>query len=457
MRFKALFGPALLVAGCAFGTAAYAQNCSIKLQATVDMLMLDPLRPMVPVTINGVPKLLLLDTGGFTTQLTRETAKELGMKTREGRIELRDVSGNVSRDYVTADTFTLGQLTALNQRLLVSPSSLGASDGILSSDMMLAYDVEMDFGANKLNYFSPDHCPGKVVYWQAPAVAEIPFTLRGNSQIHVEIKLDGKVFDAIVETGATRSVISMPAARSAFGLTPDSPGVSLAGKVNNDPKLSSYRYTFSTLAFEGVTVSHPTLLIMPDRVGTREKLSGSIVRDDLNIKLPNLVLGMDVMRDLRIYLSVKEKKMYISAAVPRPPETVAPGQSRVLNDLDKALRLSPTNAELLNNRCYVRAIEMVKLDDALSDCEASLGSRPNSSPILDSKGFVLYRLARYQEALDSFNAALKLDPKLAPSLYMRGQTKRKLGDMAGASADIATAKAVNTDVATRFSRIGIAE
>src|SRR5213596_382840 len=113
MRFKTLFGLALLVAACAFGTASYAQNCSIKLQATVDMLMLDSVRPMVPVTINGAPKLLLLDTGGFTTQLTREIAKELGMKTREARIELRDVSGNVSRDYVIANTFTLGQLTAL--------------------------------------------------------------------------------------------------------------------------------------------------------------------------------------------------------------------------------------------------------------------------------------------------------------------------------------------------------
>ena len=457
MRFRAVFVSATLAWASLFGTAAYSQDCSIKLQATVDMLMPgEGGQPLVPVTINGAPKLLLLDTGGFTTQLTRETVKELRMRAREGRVELRDASGNVSSDYIIADTFTLGRLTAINHRLLVSPLSLGIADGLLSSDLMFAYDVEMDFGAGKLNYFSPDHCPGKVVYWEAPAIAEIPFVLRGNSQIHVPIKLDGKDFDALLDTGSTRSIISMPAARGAFGLSADSPGVIPAGNVNNDPKLASYRHAFSALTFEGVSVNHPTFLLVPDRMGDKEVRTGSIITGNPDIKLPSLILGMDILRHLRIYFSVKEKKMYLSTAAPPPPEALAPGQSRMLNDLDKALRLSPTNTSLLNARCYRRGIEMVKLDDALADCDASLRSRPKSAQILDSKGFVLYRLARYQEALDVYNAALTQAPQLVPSLYMRGQTKRKLGDAAGGDADIAAARALNDNIQAEFKDAGLA-
>ena len=34
-------------------------------------------------------------------------------------------------------------------------------------------DYEVDFGARKLSLFSSNHCPGRVVYWPASAVAVV--------------------------------------------------------------------------------------------------------------------------------------------------------------------------------------------------------------------------------------------------------------------------------------------
>ena len=45
------------------------------------------------------------------------------------------------------------------------------------------------------------------------------------------------------------------------------------------------------------------------------------------------------------------------------------------------------------------------------------------------------------------DAALKLNPKLAGSLYGRGVVKQKKGDSAGAEADMTAAKAIRANVA----------
>ena len=59
----------------------------------------------------------------------------------------------------------------------------------------------------------------------------------------------------------------------------------------------------------------------------------------------------------------------------------------------------------------------------------------------NSRGFVYLRLSRLDEAIADYDAALKLNPKMAASLYGRGLAKQKNGDQAGGDADIAAAKA----------------
>jgi tetratricopeptide (TPR) repeat protein len=84
-----------------------------------------------------------------------------------------------------------------------------------------------------------------------------------------------------------------------------------------------------------------------------------------------------------------------------------------------------------------------------------LKAKPQAAPIIDSKAFVLYQLGRYQEALDTYNQALAINPAQAASLYVRGHTKHKLGDTAGGDADIAAAKALDGDVQSTFTSAGL--
>ncbi|MEM6375635.1 MAG: tetratricopeptide repeat protein, partial [Pseudomonadota bacterium] len=51
-----------------------------------------------------------------------------------------------------------------------------------------------------------------------------------------------------------------------------------------------------------------------------------------------------------------------------------------------------------------------KLDEALSMIERAVESRPDSGYIVDSLGWVLYRLGRYEEAVEHMERAAELMP-----------------------------------------------
>lgn len=286
-------------------------------------------------------------------------------------------------------------------------------------------------------------------------MAVVPLAVR-DRHITIQVTLDGKPFDALVDTGASRSIISMPVAQALFGLGPESPGVTPAGNVNGETKLASYIHTFSSLAFEGIAVSNPSLLLVPDRLSNNARGTGSRLAMASAIKLPQLVLGMDILRHLRMYMALKENTFYVSAATPAPEAPQDPGQSLQLSDLDKALSYSPASATLLNERCFERAVEKVKLEGALADCDLSLRAHPDNANITDSRGFVFYQMGRYQDAITTYDQALKQKPDLSPSLFVRGLARRKLGDTAGGDADIAAAKKLNPDVAKIFGSADIA-
>jgi hypothetical protein len=456
MKHHAVFGLALLACAGLLNTGARAADeCGPLKMATSAKLIGMTSRKFVPVAINGVPKILLLDTGGFMSQLSRDTVDELKIPTHDGYIQLADVSGNVSKKYVIADTLKLGNLVAANQPMMVSPGNLDA-DGILSSDLLLRYDVEMDFAGNKLNYFLPEHCKGKVIYWHPDAIAAVPITIVDKSRLMVPVTLDGQKFNAMIDTGATRTTITMRTAKSVFGLEPSSPGMTPLGNVNGDPKLASYSHVFPTLTFEGITVTNPKVAIMPDRMASADPTQQTGNRALTNgefYKIPELILGMDVMRHLRIYMAFKEKTLYVT---PGAPISTTTSITDALAMLDETLAVTPNNAAILNSRCFERGLAKINLEGALQDCESALKTKPNAANIIDSKGLVLYQLGRYPQALEIYNQALAIAPKQAASLYMRGMTKQKLGDSAGGAADIAAAKAVDSNVASTFDGAGLA-
>ncbi len=125
---------------------------------------------------------------------------------------------------------------------------------------------------------------------------------------------------------------------------------------------------------------------------------------------------------------------------------------QAVKDFDNAIRLNPRDVEALNNRCWVKSI-LDELQDALRDCNDALSLRPNFTDALDSR--VSSASASVRRCTADFDAALRLNPKLASSLYGRGVARQRSGSAAAGDRDLQAAKAIDPNIANEFQSYGI--
>ncbi len=315
---------ALLCPKVAFG--ADAVDCRLKLVNSVPLTMTyGGARPLVNVKVNGTDLKFLLDTGGVLTQISAATARDLKLPITESGAKLLDLSGGASSDVAMAETFSIGRLNDKNTGIhvmtnalaLAGTSSSGAEQqplfvGLLAADYMGEYDTELDFAGGKMNYFSQDHCPGKVVYWPSAAVAAVPMHFVGHHLV-LDVMLDGHPFRAIVDTGAPSTTLTMEEAKRVFDLTAE----------NTDKR---FEYTFQKLSFEGLEVANPHIAIIPAKIGSKDPnngyATGSRVRreDDSVFIRPPMLIGMNILSKLHLYIAFSENKIYITPASPPPPQ-----------------------------------------------------------------------------------------------------------------------------------------
>ena len=171
--------------------------------------------------VAGMPVQMLLDTGGVYSEISGATADELKLPVADRK--LRPLRGvwRLVRARLPSATLEIGSLKADKAALVVDPG-LSSSDktrvGILAPDILRHYDVHLDFGENTLTLLSPDHCEGKVIYWPASAVAVVPMEVLSLGHIVITVVLDGKSVTAIIDTGASGSTLTIPAAETYFDL-----------------------------------------------------------------------------------------------------------------------------------------------------------------------------------------------------------------------------------------------
>jgi len=181
MRLQVVLGSLAILLPCFVQSPAWAEDCGpLKQITSIDMVPQGP-RMLVPVTINGIPKEMLLNTAGGISNLQKGAVEAMGLHAIDAsRVKMLDSAGNATQLYVGVDDFTVGTIHAPHLQFVVTDAANANANlpfvGSLAGDIMSQYDVEMDFAARKLNFFSKDHCPGHVLYWNPAAVAVVPIT-----------------------------------------------------------------------------------------------------------------------------------------------------------------------------------------------------------------------------------------------------------------------------------------
>ena len=103
----------------------------------------------------------------------------------------------------------------------------------------------------------------------------------------------------MLDTGAHTSFITLRAAARLLGLEENDSSFKLKGNQRiNGMMAPVYSYPFKSLSFGAVSVTNPHIEIVSDKVWGENRL----------------LLGVDILRQLHLYIAYKERKLYVTPA-----------------------------------------------------------------------------------------------------------------------------------------------
>jgi predicted aspartyl protease len=274
----------------ALAGGARAVECAPAQRTTINTDALPDGRIRIPVMLDGRALSLLVDTGGVSTTIKGDLAREMGLAVKQTPRRLAGVGGSMMNFAVDGGNFSIAELRVANKPIYVESRALESADGTLAADILRNYDVEFDMAQNRMSLAAPGDCAAP----QGAQNDSVAIEVAQSGHVRFPVKIDGKTIMATLDTGAATSVVSMRAA-ALLGLHPDAPGMEL---VHDTGGYRLYTYPFRTLELGGVTVNKPHIAIASD---------GFMPGMDAD-----LVLGIDALSQLRFTIAYGRSRLYIS-------------------------------------------------------------------------------------------------------------------------------------------------
>jgi hypothetical protein len=304
---------------------APAATCNLQLLGSVEIALSEGIR--VPVTVGGHTHLFELAFGPNFSEIARDVAVSSGLTLEKKRMTAGLlVNGKPLKEIAVADSLRLGTVPFGKTEFLVEPPPTAYNDvsGVFNLNFETA-DIELDLAHRKLNLFSPGKCPGNVVYW-ADRFNAVPYQLR-RGQPWFEMELEGRKVETAFMPTLQDTVALSHATRELFRFDELSPEIEISS--GDDGPASARTY------FRAMQLEAPGLDIRNARVRIRPSQPSVTRYSQLNQRTVNpcrlfqegtagygpncpdaypLFLGRNVLKDLRIYIAIRENKIYYSEA-----------------------------------------------------------------------------------------------------------------------------------------------
>lgn len=259
--------------------------------------------PLVTGSLQGEPATLLVDTGAYTTLLTRTGVERLGIPIHASGNYTSGVGGNAVVYAARLRDFAIGPVHSGPIVLPVLGNSTKLPfDAIFGADSMRKLDMELALKEKFVQFFEPNGCDDTfLAYWDKDAM-EIPFggTEMEPNKPRFIVELNGKKLEAMIDSGATTTAVTREVAER-MGLRLDSPDAPKAGYAvgAGDAKSATWWANFDSLVIGSETIRNARLgiLDMPPQ-GDRGHA--------------DIVFGDDFLRAHRVLFANSQKRLYIS-------------------------------------------------------------------------------------------------------------------------------------------------
>jgi predicted aspartyl protease len=260
--------------------------------------------PAVEGVIDGAPAVMLVDTGAFDTSLTMNSVlkRDLVMK-MTGRYA-EGISGTSRLYAARIGEFSIGPVKSKRNRLdlfvIGETASTPAFDALVGAPFLLQGDLEFDLRAKHIKFFHPQNCDRDIAlnYWKEDTVV-VPFEFSRSTSPnpHFKVLVNGKEMDAIIDTGASRSFLTLRAAKR-LGIDVKSADVTRLGFSSG---VGSDRAAHWVAPVQSVDIGGE--VIQGAELGIVD------VQGDVDAEM---YLGQDFLRAHRVLFAMSQKKVYLA-------------------------------------------------------------------------------------------------------------------------------------------------
>ncbi|HEY4942992.1 MAG TPA: hypothetical protein VII56_16305 [Rhizomicrobium sp.] len=302
---------------------ALADDCTPKLLTQLDMIDEPDGRVAVAVGLAGAQHRMLIGTSSMHSELFAPAAAAAGYRTLHlSERQSFDIFGGHASGYAEVDSMTLGTVRGGDVKMLVTPGPYDGDAGVvgvLASDLLGNFEVDLDFKQHKVNLFASNPCDDKRVYWAAQYAT---LAMDGDGgRMTTTMLLDGKPVQVALDPLATEMRLKFDVAKRLFGLDPTTPGVTPIGE--RDDGRPTYRYPFASLRADGFAIDKPPIVLFGDPNalscnGSPHPRLGAVLADIYSIHTcwspGDLSIGNRRLRLMHLYFAYKARKIYFTAA-----------------------------------------------------------------------------------------------------------------------------------------------
>lgn len=277
-------------------------NCDLVVVAKLPFEVRNQLL-VAPIGIGGKWVTLLVDTGAERTALSEDAAGRLGLE-RDTKTMTRStgMGGSYTAHDAIVPGLVLGGVRFPVTRVAVAQLRFGpglVADGLLGSDILLAFDLDLDVPNRMLTLYRARQCPDVRPPWREPAerVAGVR-TLK--DRLLIPLELDGVTGMGILDTGAQATTIG-PRMAVRLGLTAQVlAGDQIVRHHGAGPGTQEARlHRFSLLRIGPVAMQAPMLSVLPVDAGVGDAL-----------------VGEDFIDGRRIWMSFASREVFIATSRP---------------------------------------------------------------------------------------------------------------------------------------------
>ncbi len=284
----------ILLGGCA---GAEPQGCRVETVADLPLLPHTGITA-VAATLQGQKIALLVDTGAFVSTVFRNGAQRFDLRPgADARFtNISGIGGVTFAPIVTVRDLGLGRGLAHSLDLPVAGEFSRPVDGLpvfalFGADFLSNYDVDVDVPHQHFGLYKATGCDQAMRPFDPPYI-EVPFR-EEDDHVVLDIKLDGHPMTAILDTGASSTVIDRNDARAA-GATPDLLAADRGREMNgiDSRPVTVRRHRFGSLEVGDERINNPFL-------------------DVADIQSGASLLGRDFLRLNRVLISYPRRMLFI--------------------------------------------------------------------------------------------------------------------------------------------------